>query len=136
MQGRRIVLGIALILGAACGSKTRVTGTVTNKVTAIDLGRSINSDRTIKDKSDTFQPSDTIYASVETETLGSATIKARWTFETGQLVNESTQLIPTSGGSLHTEFHVAKPDGWPVGKYRLEVNLDKSVAGIKEFTVK
>ena len=137
MPGRRIAVGLLLALVTSCGSKTRVTGTVTSKVTAIDLGRSANSDRTIKDPADSFQPGDTIYASIETETLGSATLKARWIFQDGQVINEATQQVPASGGTIRTEFHVAKPDGWPEGNYRIELSLDgKTVAGIKQFTVK
>lgn len=136
MLVRGLVLGSVLFAGAACGSKTRVTGTATNKVNAIELGRSINADHSIKDKSDTFQPGDTIYAAVETETLGSAAVRIRWSFEDGQLIGEATQPIPASGGQIRSAFHIFKPDGWPEGKYRLEVTLDSTVAGIKEFTVK
>jgi len=136
MVVRGLVIGSILLAGAACGSKTRVAGTETKKVNAIELGRSINADHSIKDKSDTFQPSDTIYAAVETETLGSATVRIRWSFEDGQLAGEATQPIPSSGGEIRSAFHIFKPDGWPEGKYRLEVTLDSTVAGIKEFRVK
>ena len=130
--------GIALlvVLVAACGGKAHVGGTVTGKVTAIDLGRSVNPDRTISASTDTFAPSDTIYAVIQTETLGGARLKVRWTFEDGQTVNESTQTLPASGGTIWSEFHVSKPDGWPVGKYHLQVALDSAAAGVKEFTVK
>lgn len=127
---------LAVVLVAACGGKVKVAGTATGKVTAIELGRSVNSDRTIKDASDTFSPRDTIYASIQTETLGGALLKVRWTFEDGQVVDESSLKVPSSGGTLLTEFHVAKPDGWPVGKYHLQVSLDSAAAGVKEFTVK
>jgi len=136
MPVHRLLLGCVLLTSLGCGSKTRVTGTATNKVNLIDLGRSINADHSIKDKTDTFQPGDTVFAAVETETLGSAAVKIRWSFEDGQLVGEATQQIPSSGGQIRSAFHLYKPDGWPEGKYRLEVTLDSTVAGIKEFTVK
>jgi hypothetical protein len=136
MPVHRLILGCVLLASLGCGSKTRVTGTATNKVNLIELGHAINADQSIKDKADSFQPGDTIYASIETETLGSAQLKVRWLFEDGQLVSEGGQQIPASGGQIRAGFHVYKPDGWPEGKYRLEVTLDSTVAGIKEFTVK
>lgn len=133
---RGLIVGSLLLSVLGCGSKTRLSGTETNKVNAIALGHSINADRSIKDATDSFQPGDTIYASIETETLGSAALKVHWSFEDGQAVGESTQQIPASGGPIRSAFHIYKPDGWPEGKYRIEVTLDSSVAGIKEFTVK
>ena len=38
-------------------------------------------------------------------------------------------------GSAVTEFHLSKPDGWPVGSYRVEVSLNGAPAGNKEFKV-
>jgi hypothetical protein len=136
---RHSLAGMALLavaLVAACGSKAKVGGTATGKVTAINLGRSVNPDRTISASTDTFAPTDTIYAVVQTETLGGAKLKVRWTYEDGQTVNESTQNLPSSGGTIWSEFHVSKPDGWPLGKYHLQVSLDSAAAGVKEFTVK
>lgn len=136
---RQSLAGIALfavVLVAACGSKARVGGTATGKVTAIDLGRSVNPDRTITGSTDAFSPGDTIYAVVQTETLGGAKLKVRWTFEDGQTIDESTQTLPSSGGIIWSEFHVSKPGGWPVGKYHVQVSLDAAAAGVKEFTVK
>ena len=139
MLARRVGLGAAqvgLLVLVACGSKANVSGVPTSKVTAIDLGRSINADRTIKDAADSFQPGDTIYASVQTETLGSVKVTARWTFQDGQTVDSTVQMVPASGGVIRTEFHVWKPGGWPLGKYHLQVALDSTVSGVKEFEVR
>lgn len=134
-RGKLVTAGLGLLL-LACGSKARVSGVETGKVTAIDLGRSINADHTIKDAADAFQPGDTIYASVQTETMGSAKVTARWTFQDGQTVDSTTQTVPASGGVIRTEFHASKPGGWPVGKYHLQIALDSTVSGVKEFEVR
>ena len=34
-----------------------------------------------------------------------------------------------------TEFHISKPDGWPAGKYKVEVFLNDQSAGTKNFEV-
>jgi hypothetical protein len=125
---------LALAAGTGCQSKTRVAGTETRKVLAIDLGRTVNSDHTIKDAAETFAPTDTIWASVQTETMGSAVIKARWTLESGELLGEATEKVPPSG-ITRTRFHLWKRDGLPAGKYHLEVSLDSIATGVKEFTV-
>ena len=92
-------------------------------------------DKRVSEKVDQFSPNDVIYASVLTSGASSnAVLKARWTFEDGQLVKESEQQIAPTGDEA-TEFHISKPDGWPVGKYTLEVSVDGSPVATKEFSV-
>ena len=106
------------------------------RVTGIEVGKSIMADKMIANATNDFGPRDTIYVSVATEGVAtSATIAARFTFETGQLVDESTQNIAPSGPA-HTEFHISKPSGWPAGKYKVEITLNSVSAGTKEFEVK
>ena len=106
------------------------------KVTHVDVGRSVAADKTIAEKTDSFGPADTFYVSVKTDGSGpSATLTARWTYQDGQVVNESTQNIAPTGGATATEFHLAKPDGWPAGGYKVEVLLNGASAGTREFKV-
>ena len=138
------MLALALVAGlsAACTKSsdnpgaTGTTGTSTGvRVSRIDLGRSLSADKTINDKTDSFKPNDTIYASILTEGAApTATLKARWTYQDGQAVKESTQTIAPTGDA-RTEFHISKPDGWPTGKYKLEVFLNDSSAATKDFEV-
>ena len=105
-------------------------------VTGIELGKTITADKMIAAPTATFGPRDTIFVSVATEgTSSSAVLKARFTFQTGQLVNQSSQTIAPSGPA-HTEFHIVKPSGWPIGKYKVEITADSLAAGSKEFEVK
>ena len=84
----------------------------------------------------TFAKTDTIYAAVNTTGAASnAVIVSRWTFGDGQLVDESSQTIAPTGPAT-TTFHIAKPDGWPVGKYKIDVNLDGKPVASQEFEVK
>lgn len=106
------------------------------RVTGVEVGKSILPDKSVASPTSTFGPRDTVYASVATEgSTAAATIKARFTFNDGQLVNESTQTIAPTGPA-RTEFHISRPNGWPVGKYRVEVFLDALPVGSKEFEVK
>lgn len=133
---------LVAILGAgACGSKPADTSSTTStatavKVTDVSLGRAIGGDKSISDSADNFKPNDTIYASVLTDgSASSASLRAKWTFEDGQTVDESTHSIAPSGRE-RTEFHIAKPSGWAVGKYKVEVFLNDQPAGTKTFAVK
>jgi hypothetical protein len=137
-----LALMLAAVLSVVCARSsenpgaTGTTGTsVGVRVSHIDMGRSLNADKTINDPADSFKPNDTIYASIATEgTAPTTTLKARWTYQDGQVVNESTQTIAPAGDA-RTEFHIAKPDGWPTGKYTLEIFLNGASAATRDFDV-
>jgi len=136
-----LALTLAVGFNAACTKSrgnpdaTGTTGTVAMRVAHVDTGRALTTDKAIADKTESFKPHDTIYASIATEnSAASATLKARWTYQDGQVVDESSQTIAPAGDA-RTEFHISKPDGWPAGKYTLEVFLNGSSAATKEIVV-
>jgi hypothetical protein len=137
-----LALTLAAVLTAACTKSSENPGATGTsgigagvRVSQVDMGRSLNADKTINDNTDSFKPNDTIYASIMTEgTAATATLKARWTYQEGQVVNESTQTIAPTGDA-RTEFHISKPDGWPTGKYKLEVFLNGSSAATRDVEV-
>lgn len=140
-RSRSVVTAFALLsLAAACSKKENPPPPQSEpaagvSVTAIDVGRSLAPNKSIADMANEFRPTDTIYASVTTDGSGTATIKAHWTFQDGQTVNESEQTIsPTV--PAHTEFHISKPDGWPKGKYKVEIMLNGTSVGSKDFEIK
>jgi hypothetical protein len=137
-----LALALAAALTAACTTRSddpAATGTsgtgVGVRVSQVEIGRSLTADRRVDDNTESFKPSDTVYASIATEGAApTATLKARWTYQDGQVVDESTQTIAPTGAA-RTEFHVSKPDGWPAGKYKLEVFLNGASAATKDFEV-
>ena len=137
-----LALTLASILNVACTKSdspgtTGTTGTGTGvHVSQIDIGRSLATDKTINASTNSFKPNDTIYASVATEGTAASpsTLQARWTYQDGQIVDESTQRIAPTGNA-RTEFHISKPDGWPAGRYKLEVSLNGSSAGTRDIEV-
>jgi hypothetical protein len=144
MHAQKLSLSLCvllLVVAAGCGRKTDTggttgtTGTTTVKVTDVTLGRAIGGDKAISDSTDKFRPNDTIYASVTTDgSAPSATLRARWTFEDGQAVDESSRTIAPNNRE-RTEFHISKPNGWPAGKYKLEVFLNDQSVETKTFEV-
>lgn len=148
-RSMRAAIAAVLMVGAlaACSKENRneAAGDVTPGAAApaaptvavadFDLGRAVSNAR-VTDKTDDFRATDTIYASVRTTgTSASSTVMARWTFEDGQVVQESSQAIAPTGEAF-TEFHISKPGGLPKGKYKVEVFLDNKSAGTKDFEVK
>src|SRR5215510_7868038 len=105
-------------------------------VTTLELGKQIGADKRVTQPETSFAPKDTIYVTVlTTGSAPSATLTAKWTYQDGQVVNESTQTIAPTGPAA-TEFHIAKPDGWPAGTYKVEVSLNGRSTATKEFEVK
>jgi hypothetical protein len=135
-QQARVAMGFLMVVALfGCSAPPPVTQAVV-KVTDIDVGRSAGADKTIGDKTDSFRPADTFYVSVRTEgSATSATLTARWTYQDGKVIDESKQTIAPSGSAAVTEFHLAKPDGWPTGGYKVEVLLNGASAGTKDFRV-
>jgi hypothetical protein len=106
------------------------------RVTDVQLGSGLGPDRRVSAPTTTFTPSDTIYASVASEgTAPGVTLTARWTYEDGQVVSESSQRIAPRGEAA-TEFHIARPSGWPAGRYQVQILADGSPVSSREFEVR
>ncbi|KAF1693613.1 hypothetical protein [Pseudoxanthomonas koreensis] len=112
----------------------------TASVTALDLGNSVGADNRVAAPASTFAPRDTIYAAVTTRTSDAAApvpgkLTAKWTFQDGQTVHEESRDLNLTGDGV-TAFQISKPDGFPAGRYKVEISLDGSVVQSKEFEVK
>lgn len=118
-------LALAACAATACGSNIRVT--------TIQLGRSLNADSTIATHTTVFKPSETIYVSVVTAGVGSATIRAKWTYA-GHVLSEPEKRM-SSRDSAATEFHLQSGDGFPPGEYSVEIFLDGESVGSRAFRV-
>jgi hypothetical protein len=105
-------------------------------VRGIELGTALGADGRVTAPASSFAPGDTIYVSVLTEGQpAGATLSARWTYEDGQVVSEGRETL-ASPGRAATEFHIAKPDGWPAGRYRVEIALNGEPAVAHDFEVR
>ena len=137
---------LVLVLGvAACARNTEEPATTnepstttdagTIQVANVEMGRDIDTNNRVTAPTDQFKPTDVVYVTVlTTGTSPSATLKSVWTYEDGQVVEETQQVISPTG-EASTEFHVSKPDGLPAGKYRVEISLNGTPVQSKEFTV-
>lgn len=143
-----LALGLAVVAAPACKKKTETAAAPPDTAAAaapapapfsvqgVELGKAIGADKRVTSASTTFAPKDTIYASVTTDGAApSKTLVAKWTYGAGKAVQTDSQTIAPTGPAA-TEFHITKPTGWPVGKYKVDIVVDGASAGSKEFEVK
>ena len=152
---RTRLLAIALAIGAAACAKKDDAATTDNvaggtvdsaavanpatgafRVSDVEIGKSINEDKTIKDNTDDFGVRDTIYASVKTEgTATNATLMARWTYQDNQVVEEQSQTLNSTGDTI-TNFRLTKATAWPKGNYKLTILLNGTEVETEDFEIK
>ena len=106
-------------------------------LSSVTLGKAVGADKKVTAATETFAKGDTIYASIDTTGSGSATLVARWTYskdgKTVPVKEDSATVAPT--GPATSEFHVSKPDGWPIGTYQVEILVDGKTAATKAYKV-
>jgi len=121
----------------AAGTMSVAIDTTPIRVSDIQVGKAIGSDKKIANQTTTFGARDTMYVAVITDGAAKdAKISTKWTFNGKQVVNQSTQTISPTGGTTATEFHIDKKTAWPKGKYVVEVMLNGASAGTKDLEVK
>ena len=111
----------------------------TTTVSSLVLGNALDGEGKVVSPATTFAPKDTIYAQVATTSTGgsgSASIMAKWTYDQGQPVSQNTESVSTAAGSATTTFHISKPDGWPAGKYEVQISIDGKPVTNAAFEVK
>lgn len=112
----------------------------TVSVTSLDLGTAVGADMKVTTAMTTFGPMDTIIAAVSTATSDPAASVAgklgvKWSDPSGKVVNDEARDAKLTGNGA-TDFRVANPAGWPVGKYKVEISLDGKVVQSKDFEIK
>jgi hypothetical protein len=107
------------------------------RVSDIQVGKAIGSDKKVGDQTTSFGVRDTMYVAVITSGAASgAKVSTKWTYNGAQVVKEDSQTISPTGGENVTAFHVEKKSAWPKGKYTVEVMLNGVSAGSKDLEVK
>jgi hypothetical protein len=138
---------------AACNKKDETTVTDTTslgtttatvaldtspiRVSDIQVGKGVGTDKKVADQTTSFGVRDTMYVAVITNGAAKdARLTTKWTYNGTQVVKETSQTISPTGGETATEFHVDKKSAWPKGKYKVEVMLNGVSAGMKDLEVK
>jgi len=103
-------------------------------VDTIQLGRSLNVDKSVAVQTTTFKPNETIYVSALNSARGTGTIKVRWYMGT-QLLSEREKQVKFQGAGA-TEFSISSAAGFPDGDYSVEVLVDGKAIGTRKFDVR
>lgn len=126
---------------AATEPAPMATPAATASVVAVSLGNAVGADGKVAAPTSTFATTDTIHASVDTQTSDAmanvtGTLAAKWSHvDSNQTINEETKDFSFSGPGT-TTFQISKPDGWPTGNYKVEISLDGNVVNTTDFEVK
>ena len=127
MLTRGVLACALLLLVAGCRSNDPF------RVAAIQVGRSLNADKTVARHTTTFAPGDTIYVSVITGGIGSGTVSVRWWLAHLLVGERKTQV--SSRREPVTEFHLQSTGPFPIGSYRVEIFLDGNLVETRPFQV-
>ena len=106
------------------------------RVSGLEIGTALGADKRVIAPSATVSASEpTIYASVATDgATERVTLTARWTYEDGQVVAETSQEIAPTGAAV-SEFHIERTDAWPTGQYQVEILADGRTLGTSKFEI-
>lgn len=110
-------------------------------ISDVQLGNAVGTDNRVGSPSTSFGTKDTLYASVAVPASTTGTLGARWLYlgtdgAASPTVVDTQSKSLTGGGATNHEFHISKPDGWPAGKYRVEINQDGRVVQTRDFDVR
>ena len=127
----RVVAATLLLLALASCSKPPEPV----KIIAIDLGSAVDDENRVLSPAMTYSAQSTVYASIATEGMGTATLTARWTDPDGQLLADQTQAInPTK--PAYFEFHLAPPGGWGKGRHKVVFAIGGTGSRTREFEIR
>jgi hypothetical protein len=121
-------LAVALLVAAA---GCRPSGPL--EVSAIQVGRSLNSDNSVGIHTTRFKPDDTIYVAVLTRGAGAATLGARFSYA-GRVLSDQSRDVAYRGDAA-TEFHLDYAGNLPTGGYRIEIRQDGRVIAARDVRV-
>jgi hypothetical protein len=117
---------VVMLIGAGCSNPPLALAN-------IQVGRSLNPDRSVASITTLFKPSETVYVSVQTTGPGSGVVGVKWMFGT-QVIDEPSKPV-SYDGAASTEFHLQNSGGFPAGDYSVEIFLDGQSVGKRAFKV-
>lgn len=126
MAGVRVYLLMAVALAAAACSKGPL------ELANIQVGRSLNQDRSVASITTLFKPNETVFVAVQTSG-GEGTISVRWLYQ-GRVIDQPEKKV-SYAGPASTDFQLTNSGGFPEGDYSVEVFIDGTQVGTRAFKV-
>jgi hypothetical protein len=126
MRVTRVIVAVAaMIFVAACSGPLQLAN--------IQVGRSLNQDRSISSITTLFKPNETVYVAIQTTAAGKGTVSVKWKYR-DQVIDEPTKQV-NYDGPASTEFHLQNSGGFPPGDYSVDVFIDGVQVGTRAFKV-
>ena len=122
---RTTIAFAAVFFGVACAGPLALAN--------IQIGRSLNQDRSVASITTLFKPNETVYVAVQTTAAGKGVISVKWKFG-NQVIDEPTKQV-NYDGPASTEFHLTNSGGFPPGDYSVDVFIDGVQVGTRAFKV-
>jgi hypothetical protein len=115
----------AVVFSIACSGPLQLAN--------IQVGRSLNQDRSVASMTTLFKPNETIYVAVQTNAAGKGTISVKWKFGT-QVIDEPSKPV-NYDGPASTDFSLKNSGGFPPGDYSVDIFIDGVQVGSRTFKV-
>ncbi|HZL95296.1 MAG TPA: hypothetical protein VFB99_16695 [Vicinamibacterales bacterium] len=116
---------MAIVVTAACSGPLQLAN--------IQVGRSLNQDRSVASITTLFKPNETVYVAIQTSAAGKGTISVKLKYGT-QVIDEPSKQV-SYDGPASTEFHLQNSGGFPPGDYSVDVFIDGVQVGSRAFKV-
>ncbi len=101
----------------------------------MNLGKAVYTDNTIAVPASSFGRKDTVFLSVVSDGVDPAVkLRARWYGPNGLALQEGSQIVSSVGPGANA-FHLDNRSGLAVGTYSVEVFVNDTPAGSKQFEV-
>ena len=126
MRIRGCAAAAVLVIAMACSNGPL-------ELANIQIGRSLNPDRSIASITTLFKPGETVYVAVQTKAAGKGTISVKWMYQ-GRVIDEPSKQVDYSGPSS-TDFQLTNRGGFPPGDYSVEIFIDGQSVGTRAFKV-
>lgn len=122
---RTVLAAVTIVVTAACSGPLELAN--------IQVGRSLNQDRSVASITTLFKPNETVYVAVQTSAAGKGTVSVRWKFGS-QVIDEPSKQV-NYDGPASTEFHLQNSGGFPQGDYSVDILIDGKQVGTRAFKV-
>ena len=122
---RTALAATAIVIGIGCSGPLELAN--------IQVGRSLNQDRSISSITTLFKPNETVYVSIQTSAAGKGTVAVKWKYGS-QVIDEPAKQV-SYDGPASTEFHLQNSGGFPPGDYSVDVLIDGKQVGSRSFKV-
>lgn len=107
------------------------------QIERLDLDNTVDADGRVVQPRVHFAPHDTVYAVLilTCRETGVHTVDASWSYLDTRQTFLAERKTLTAPGHFVMGFQIHKPDGWPLGQYRLEIRVDGQLQQTRLFDV-